>query len=202
MLMTSSGQSVSFGLQNAIVQMLGSINAPASRRRSKAPTAMGPLYTVTVPGTKAIIPHILSYGRLDGIVFRGDTWHVSKVTALPDGLKVDWLSRPTFDSPHMTASFTVPYVDARIQSVARGEWTDCGNGVQVQFDPQSLLPSISQVGDGVHVSWQVPPLVRWNNWFLRRIQVRVDRVVLHATGGSVSVSPRLAGFVAPDFEWE
>lgn len=203
MLMTSQHQTTAFAMQQAAIDLLSSMNAPKSRRlRSKSQATNGPLWSVGVPGAKGVVPHILSYGRNDGVKMFGDIWHISEAKALTDGVLVNWVSRSTFDAPSQMASFTLPYFDSRIRSAALGQWTNIGNGVEVKFDPQSIIPSVTPVGDGVHLSWQSPPLARWNNWFLRRIQVRVDRVVLHPTGGSVSVSPRSAGFVAPEFTWE
>lgn len=202
MFLTSQHQTAAFAMQQAAIELLSAIKAPASRRRVKSRSASGPLWSVAVPGAKAVVPHVLSYGQAGGVELFGDMWHISEAKALTDSLLVHWISRPTFDSPSQFASIMVPYVDERIRAAALGQWADVGNGVEVKFDPLSILPSVTPVGDGVHLSWHVPPLVRWKKSFLSWIEVKIVRFVLHPTGGSVSVSSRLANFVAPSFVWE
>lgn len=156
----------------------------------------GPLYSVTIPGAKRLIPIILDFARTGTLRFDINGFPVKEASIQGQPL-ADSEGLTFMLSPHGTQF--IRYVNPTMRSLCSGEWTTLAGRKQIRFDKWSLWPNFSYVGEAAVISWSALPRLRWNRWLVRSFELGIKSIKITRDEGRIDVTA--GDWLLPDLEW-
>jgi len=174
-------------------------------------TFKGPLWDVTLPNTKPLIPFILDFARLgqainlDVNARRVGTVHLrEQPTAGSNGLLVPYEMVDLFGAIKRDVR-SIPFVHPKAESLLNGDWTTFGP-VQVRFDYSCILPTVTYRDGNAFITWATPPTIRSTStgWLGVRQKITTTTIKHFRIGefdGEVVTTSRLKNFILPDVKW-
>lgn len=196
---------------NLICGTLEAVCQPSEEHRAPTDAFGGPLWDVTVPDAKRIVPFILDFARLGQSVrlsANDRQFATLRLLAQPVvtdiGLKV-MVERSFFGGDVVTAATVVPFTHRKAEPLCSGGWTVFGPA-EVIFDSSALLPRVTwQNGEAVF-TWTTPPGIRTHSkgplglrqWIT---ETRIQSIHVGEFKGRVVTERPLKTLLLPDAVW-
>lgn len=192
-------------------QILDATCRPVPENADENGAFKGPLWDVTIPGSKQIIPFVLDFARLGQAIHldinarRVATLHVKEQpTAGTEGLLVPYEAVDVYGAITRDVK-SIPFMHPKAEPLFNGEWTTFGP-VQVRFDYQCILPDVTYRDGNAFISWKSPPTIRSTSKGLLGLRQKITTTTIRhfrigEFDGEVVTTSRLRNLILPDARW-
>lgn len=188
--------------------MLDAACQPAPHKAEVEGAFKGPLWDVSIPHSKAIVPFVLDYakgGQIARFDLNGRTFATIK---LVDGLMVSDAavslpySRKLYDGSVQPCTAVVPFsCHEKAQPLCSGKWTEFG-AAKVQM--RSLIPTVTWENESAVLRWKVNPVVSTvrDGWLWDTIvKTAIREIRISEFGGRVVFTSWIKSLLCPDMVW-